>query len=334
MLIGIDLGFSQVKLVEGNKHFVFPSLIGNPSNFELEKENQEIIDDLVVSTNDLTYYVGKKALETNNSRFCMSTDKTNSSNDKVTFLASLGLVKGKEVDVVTGLPVEDFKKKGLKEKLVSNMKGIHTFQFRNKTMTTNVTSVKVIPQAAGAFYDFLLTDKGKPKKEANEILNGIVRVIDIGFKTTDIITMAYGEYKGDKSCTIQKGMIDIHKELARYLNATYDRNLPLSQMNDICRNQCFVHDGKIINLSKEIYQIEYPIAETILNESNALLGDTKEVNLVIGVGGTMSVVSQFFSKYYNCFTLNNIEFSNADGYYKYGLFTNMLSKKGDNANDL
>lgn len=328
MYIGLDLGFSQVKLVTPSNKFIFPSIIGNPSSFELENKDVELIDDLFLNYNGIVYYIGNKALSTNNARVCVTTDKTNSINDKIAFLASLGLSKSKDsLDIVTGLPVEDFKKKGLKDKLISNLSGSHSFTFRGKQLIINVNSVKVIPQAAGAFYDYILNDKGKPKKETNDILNGIIRVIDIGYKTTDIITMAYGEYLSDKSCTIKKGMIDIHKELARYLNTTYDRNLPLTSMNEICRKQSFTHNGKIINLSDIIYQIEYPIADCILNESNAILGDTMDINLVIGVGGTMSVTSQYFKNYYNCFTLNNIEFSNAEGYYKYGLFSEAVKNK-------
>lgn len=330
MYLGLDLGFNRIKLVTPFSQHAYTSAIGNPSSFELEHTPTMILEDnLSVTFDDTTYYIGKKAMNTNNARLCIDTDKTNSTNDRVALYSALGIsaevTKEQTFNIVTGLPVEDFKKSGLREELISNLKGTHKFIFKGESVVTHVENVLVIPQAAGAFYDYILNDNGEIKLECMDILNGTVMVIDIGYKTTDVITMSYGEYVSDQSCTIPKGMKDIHKELARYINSKYDRSFNLASMDGICRAGGFIHKGNIVDITNVILELEKPITEFIINETNALIGDTKGANLIIGCGGTMSVMDRYFSLYYgDYFVTNNIEFANASGDYKYGLLYETL----------
>lgn len=328
MILGEDLGFNQNKSVSLSGSFIFPSLIGNPSAFELDQFSppSNLIDDLIINIGAATYYVGNKALETDNSRLCTQTDKTNSDNDKMAFLATLGIHsmanKCNDFVVVTGLPVEDLKKDGLKGQIIQNLKGTHEFKFTRKSipMKVNVHDVLVIPQSAGAYFDYILDDNGNPIEERISAIRGHIIIIDVGYKTTDIITMVNGKFESKMSCTIEKGMRDIHKELARLISREYGRKFNLSEMDSICRNRSFRDKGLTHSISNLILKAEKPIAESIINEANALLGDTRKADKVIGCGGTMNIISPYFEPFYKGYfrTLPNSEFGNASGYYKFG----------------
>ena len=336
VILGIDLGFRQTKSVCGYSKYRYPSLIGNPSAFELEQftKSTEILDQLVVEFNDTTYYIGNKALETGNARLCTRTDKTNSDNDKISYLATLGLhyynVKNTGLTVVTGLPVEDLKEEGLKEKVIENMKGTHQFLFGldRTSVKMNVVRVLVIPQSAGAYFDYILDDNGKPIKKNLAAVKGKIIVIDVGYKTTDIITMLNGRFVSEMSCTIEKGMKDIHKELARLIKSIYGRKFDLSEMDDVCRNRCFNNKGVTIDVSNLILKAERPIAEAIINEANAILGDTRSADKVLACGGSMNLLKDYFEPFYKGYfeVLPNCEFSNASGYYKFGLLNESKSE--------
>lgn len=328
MILGEDLGFRQNKSVSLNGTFMFPSLIGNPSAFELDQLRPvtNLTEDLVINVDSSTYYVGKKALETDNARVCTQTDKTNSDNDRMAFLATLGLHatvnKCNDYVVVTGLPVEDLKKEGLKDQVIENLKGTHEFQFGRKSnpMKVNVHDVLVIPQSAGAYFDYILDDNGDPVEEHLSSIRGQVIVIDVGYKTTDIITMVNGKFVSKMSCTIEKGMRDIHKELARLISKDHDRKFNLSELDSICRKRSFHDRGRVEDISNLILKAERPVAESIINEANALLGDTRRADKILGCGGTMNILSPYFEPFYKGYfeTLPNAEFSNAAGYYKFG----------------
>lgn len=328
MILGLDLGFRQNKSVSLSGTFIFPSLIGNPSAFELDqlRPSQNATDDLVIKANGATYYVGSKALETDNARLCTEADKTNSDNDKMAFLAALGLHvnanRCEDYIVVTGLPVEDLKNPGLKEQIIKNLKGTHDFYFGKKEahVRARVHDVLVIPQSAGAYFDYILDNNGSPVRERLSSIKGHVIVIDVGYKTTDIITMVNGSFVSKMSCTIEKGMRDIHKELARLIFMKFGRKFNLSELDDVCRKRSFHDKGRVEDISNLILTAEKPIAEVIINETNALLGDTRKADKVLGCGGTMNILSPYFEPFYKGYfeVLPDAEFGNASGYYKFG----------------
>lgn len=327
-IIGMDLGFRQTKVVS-DCSFIFPSLIGNPSIFEIDEfySGKTPLLDLEIDYNNETYYVGERANDTNNARLCIDTVKTESINEKIIYRSALGLISQDKdkpnVYVVTGLPVEDFKQAGLKQKLIVNMKGEFSFLFRKAPCEVHVLDVIVIPQSAGAYYDYVLDETGDIKEEVAELVAGVVIVIDVGYKTTDIVTMINGCYDSKRSFTIIKGMRDIHKELGRLIRYTYDRKFSLHELDVLCKDKYIMDCGKRIDITDLISKATKPIAEAILTEINATIGDTRTANRVLGTGGTVALLEPYFEAYYGdtYLTSSNIELSNASGYRKYGIMS-------------
>lgn len=322
---GFDLGFNQTKLYSDGQLMVFPSLIGNPSSFNLGGDAQtDIIDNITIKHAGAEYYVGKKALKTENARLCIDTDKTESVNEQVIFKACLGLMnnafQNQKIKIVTGLPVEDFVEPGLKEKLIENMMGEQNLLFNGTPVTVEVTAVKVIPQAAGAYFAYLLDETGHIKPECKKISTGTILVFDIGYKTTDIIVMTNGVYDSLRSTTIEKGMRDVHRELIRTLKFEYGRKFNLVQADEICKQGYFDHKGDQIDITPVIARVVAPVASSIIEEANAIVGEFDDISKIIGTGGTMELMGKHFEETYKeVFTLYNTVGANSEGYYKFGM---------------
>lgn len=335
-IFGLDLGFEQSKVFSQCCNFKYLSMIGNPSAFELEQpKDKDPMNNLIVEFDNQVMYVGAKALETNNARLCVRTDKTNTEHDKAELYAALGHLHDvtglDKCAIVTGLPIEDFKEEGLVEKVSQNMIGVKSFRFDKDKhpIVVDVKEVIVIPQSAGAFYSYVLDDEGK--FIGDRMLAEVVIVVDVGYKTTDIITMKNCRYVSDKSCTIEKGMKDIHKELQRLIRANHGRKFMLSEMDEICRSKQFKDKGIVIDVSSLITLAESPVASAIINEAYALVGDTREADKVLACGGTMALLFPYFDEYYSHHIekLPDLEYANASGYYKFGKmrYANKLTTK-------
>lgn len=346
-LISLDLGFMQVKTYTPNKYFKFLSLIGEPSAFELEQYDKDnsLINNLIITKYSKdekgeevgrTYYVGTKALDTDNSTVCTRTDKTNGEQDEIELYAALGYlseynkeIKDSEVMIVTGLPVNDFK---LAKTLESNLKGKKEFGFKNgkERLEVNIKRVVVIPQSAGAYFSFVLNDNGEILKEQANVVKGTTLVIDVGYKTTDIIVMKNGQYVSKQSSTSEFGMKDIHRELIRKIKKDYDVKYDFSEMDTICREKKISVMSKELDIEYLIQQCEKPVVRSILDHINLYIPDIKKIDKILCCGGTMNRIFPYFNQEFlsmghskdTVTLLTDPEYSNAKGYYRYGMMMN------------
>ena len=331
MLASLDLGFRKVKGISLNGKFKYSAMIGNPSAFELTqyKKSDDPLKELIVHCDDKTYYVGEKALETRNARLCTRPDKTNSAHDKAEYYAALGHLYEKtgETDftIVTGLPVFEFH---LKDTLAKNMKGTKTFKFGadKKEIEVNVKSVHVIPQSAGAYFAYILDDTGKIIPERATCLT---MVIDIGYRTTDIIMMKDGVYISQDSFSIEMGMKDIHKELIRIIHATHGMLASHKEINEICEEQSININGTSVDISDLVQQAAEPVALAIIEGIRVEIPDVRKIDKVLACGGTMELIFENFLQEYegHIEKMANCEYSNAEGYYKYGLMIDGIKNK-------
>lgn len=331
MLVGLDLGFRRVKGYSTNNIFKYLAMIGNPSVFELmqEKKADDPLRELIVGCDEKTYYVGEKALETKNARLCTRPDKTNSAHDKAEYYAALGYLSEKtgETDftIVTGLPVFEFH---LKDTLAKNMKGTKTFKYGadQQDITVQVKKVHVIPQSAGAYFAHILDPDGNVIPERALCLT---MVIDIGYRTTDIIMMRNGKYVSQDSFSIEMGMKDIHKELIRAIHAEFGILVNHKEINQICEDRSININGKPVDITRLVNAAAEPVALAIIEGIRVEIPDVRKVDKVLACGGTMELVFDHFLEEYDGHIekMENCEYSNSEGYYKYGLMIDGIKNK-------
>lgn len=351
ILVGNDLGYGQIKTVSGDNKKKFLSAVGNPiSDFGRStavNTEEELMNSLTINLDGQTYYVGRNAIiNARNGRLTLRQNKADDIHNKIKFLTALALFMKEdqtygEFDVVTGLPVLEFRhQKDALEQMMSNNRV--PFQFKmhygpkivNKTIKVN--NVKIISQGEGAFYDFILDKQGNIVEDNAAIVAGTVMVVDVGYRTSDIVTMENGRYVELLSDQFNKGVNTIHQEILRLIMEKHGIKKELKDLDQIVRDGYFYHNTKLIDVNHIIDEAARPFAEDIVESlhttSNDQLGS---VNHVIFTGGGAEIIYSHILPLLNGIVQTSImydsEFCNATGYYKYGLLLQKAQQELDNA---
>lgn len=348
-LVGEDLGYGQIKFVTGDIKKKFLSAVGSPvSNLgrpSATVTELELMNSLAITLNGQTYYVGHNAIvNTRNGRLTLRQNKSDHEHNKVKFLTSLALLtdqfeESAEFDIVTGLPVLEFKSESsaLERMMLNDGKPfIFEMHYGPDTVTKRIkiNNVKIVSQGEGAFYDFVLDNNGDIIENHAEIVSGTVMVVDIGYRTTDIVTMENGRYIEPLSDQFNKGVNTMHQEILRLIMERYKIKKELRDMDAIVRSGSFYHNMQHYDVNKIINDAALPFAEDIVESlhttSNDQLGS---VNHIIFTGGGSPIIFPFvmnmLKDIVNVSIMNQSEYCNATGYYKYGL----LLKKAQEAAD-
>lgn len=348
-LVGSDLGYGQIKIVSGDQKEKFLSAVGTPvSNFGRSTavvNKQELLDGLSITLDGQIYYVGRNAVvNTRNGRLTLRQNKADHEHNKVKFLTSLALLTDQyqeeaEFDIVTGLPVLEFKNEAeALEKMMNNNGKPFVFDMNYGNVTVKkrikINNVKIVSQGEGAFYDFVLDKTGNIINSHAEIVSGTVMVVDIGYRTTDIVTMENGRYIEPLSDQLNKGVNTIHQEILRLIMERHGVKKELRDLDQIVRTGFFYHNTQEYNVNDIINEAARPFAEDIVESLHTISNDQLgSVNHIIFTGGGTQIIYAFalelLMNIVNSSIMEDSEFCNANGYYKYGLLLQNAQKEAD-----
>jgi plasmid segregation protein ParM len=347
-LIGIDLGYGQIKSVSGAFKIRFLSAVGTPvSDFgrvAAVTTEKELLESLSLTYSGKKYYVGHNAIvNTRNGRLSLRQNKAENEDNKIKFMTALALFTDEdqeyaEFDVVTGLPVLEFKnqQEALYNMIYNNGK---PFEFimhygpKQVKKIFKINSVRIISQGEGAFYDYILDTNGTINSNAN-LVGGTVMVVDSGYRTTDIVTMENGKYIEPLSNQINNGINQMHQEVLRLIMERLNIKKELKDMDEIIRSRKLFYNMKEYDVSKIIADAARPYAEDIVDNlhilTNDQLGSLQRV-LLGGGGGNIILpyVKTLLEGVVEVSLLNDSEFCNASGYFKYGSL--LLTQTNTNA---
>lgn len=338
-LVGIDLGYGQTKVFTEKLKDVFLSIVGTPisssGRVSAISSRKELLNRLTITLNGQIYYVGKNALlNSRNARLTLRQNKTSTDQNIVKFLTALALLTEEDqefaaFDVITGLPVLEYKNEAenLKTALSNNGKPfVFDFHYGPKIVTKTITirQVEVISQGEGAFYDFVLDQKGSIIPTREKLVGGKVMVVDVGYRTTDIVTMENGAYVETLSDQLNKGVNQIHQEVLHLVMDRLQIKKELKEMDDIVRTGKLFHNTKIYDVNKILDDVAIPFAEDIVENLHTISNDQLgSVNHIITTGGGSEIIYPFANAnlkgVVETSIMDSAEFCNASGYYKYGL---------------
>lgn len=219
-LVGIDIGYGFVKATDGQEGYVFPSVVGNGGNHTLLRtglQKLEPTDELRLSVAGKVHYVGNLAVRHSRMAYRSLSATREEGNDLlVLFLSALSLFCQEPVTsfaVVTGLPPGRMHQA---DDLVRKLKGQH--QIVRHTASGPVDSVlrveriSVVPQPLGTYWSRVLDSRGRLPDDLR--LDSRVGIIDVGFRTSDLVTVEGGEYVPEKSRTIPIGLATTYEEIS------------------------------------------------------------------------------------------------------------------------
>jgi plasmid segregation protein ParM len=192
-VLGIDIGYSNLKLACGDPGGEPRVLLRPAGAAPADRLGERIAsngeeDFLRVLVNGEPFVAGLSPDRAELWSRELHEDYPSTTSYRALFHAGLLLAELDQIDrVVTGLPVNQYLNRELRERLAGQMRGEHQITPRRKI---TVSEVKVVPQPVGGFVDYVW---GLP--DAAEIEDSRVLVVDPGFFSVDWVLISNGELR-------------------------------------------------------------------------------------------------------------------------------------------
>lgn len=317
MNIGLDVGYSHTKAVSGDRPpVIFPSVVGTPdkARFSLSAENGLIL------THPLNVQVGAGAVT--QSRFLQRREDRHwveSDEWRALFLAAiteLTTATFTELRIVTGLPVAFYADRQAVRDLLL---GDHKVQREGRHMQTfRVVDCRVVPQPFGTLLAEALDDRGRVIDQ--ELATGAVGVIDVGGKTTNLLSVNRLAEISHETASVNVGAWDAIRAIQNWLADRYpglEELRPHKVIEAVIARQVKYY-GETVNLAPVIDQTLTPLAEQILAEATQLWNGGATLDTILVTGGGALLLGQYIRRHFRhaCLVENPV-FANALGYWRF-----------------
>ncbi len=274
--LGVDLGTSTIKVSYRTKKYKLTSIIGEPNpGFRGVSPDTSWENNLVIVLEDgREYYIGELARLQSLMKYPLAREgRMKSPEDaQIAIKAAIGLAIDRpeaKLVVATGVPVATGREE--MERLGKLITGKHEIEIKNdatnekKKIKVHVLASPVIPEPYGGYY-LMLKKRGETKA-----MDAII--IDIGFGSTDILTVYNGTILATASGSIPEAVDTLVTKLAQFLSEKTGKIVkPESLMVSLERGDYNVNiAGVIYNVKPQIESISSYIAKLIIDEVDKVL---------------------------------------------------------------
>lgn len=337
--IGIDLGFGFVKTTNGEKEYIFPSVVGAGLDLTYRSELTMYVDpiqNLAVTVDGKKHFVGELAIRQSEivSR-SLNENHAQEKNTKVLLLTALALyVQGEseEFNVVTGLPPSYYLAN--KDILADLIKGTHSITInidgkeRKKVITVN--NVKIIPQPMGTLFHKLFDSKGVISDR--ELSRSKAGIIDVGFRTTDFSVVDKLEYIDKLSYSTATGMANVYAIIAEHLRNQYRIYKENYELEEIIQKGQIKVAGQVHSLEQIKKDVFEQVSAKILTEMNSIW-DIREMDIILLSGGGGKMLAEYLlPELGNATLIEDAQMANVNGYMKLGQKVFGFGESGSKAN--
>lgn len=355
-VLGMDIGYSAVKLMCPNKVGVFPSYARKvPGNQLVLKEASET--DIHYRDSEGTWVIGNLAYEDVNASDVVESEselfgrnRYMSPMFKVISRAGLaiglmansyGNPKDKKIVVQTGLPPRY--EKADKKPLIQSLAGHHEFELRigkapwqKFDFTLAETDIFVMPQPLGALVSASIDKNGKQSAAAKKYFASNVVIIDPGCGTLDDYTVKMGRVV-DFDTHPEFGMHEVFARTCADIYGAYGLEIQVPEL------QNYLEQGTVRVLDTSgprpkrtthsfdniLYENSKKVCEEAIDKLNNLHKFFADTDFIIAAGGTYDAWAPVFNEAFsdmddmqiipgnvNDPEISNI-YSNVRGYYYY-----------------
>jgi len=284
MNIGLDLGYSAVKAVSGARRVTFPSVVGDIQKARFSLNGAR--DGDIILTEPEPVLVGLGAIE--QSRFLRRREDRGWVNSSEWYhlalaaLTELTTATNAEMVIVTGLPVSFYDDKDIPR---ARLLGDHrTARDGRRAQSFKVVDCRVIPQPFGALLAASLDDRGRIRDQA--LATGAVGVVDVGGKTTNLLSVNRLAEINKETASISAGAWDVARAVRFYLDGTCP-NLDLEdhEVMDAVLAGRVRYYGEPVNLEPTIEAALEPMAEKVIAEAGQLWNGAAGLDVIMVTGG-------------------------------------------------
>lgn len=323
---GVDDGFYETKIVLGNG-----VKVRIPSQARLGELNSVSIGGSEVQS--FEYTVGDEQFVIGNLRNADPTAfdaYSYSSLNRVIVNHALrvaGLTGNDELAICTGLPVRSYYVKGKMNKDLILKKRNSLLTAKNPVLAGDgtqlpfVSSHSIVSEGIAAWMDYVLMRNADGIIYKNEdLVAQSIAVIDIGGRTTDIAVISGGNMDGDRSTTVNLGMLNVGSLLKDMIHKEYGFEPTEIQMRDALETNGFKFKGERVDISDLATKARTQIVSRIRTEVQRCLGEANDIDKVLFVGGTTVAVQDMLSDWYDeshRVIVHDAGYANASGMQKY-----------------
>lgn len=316
MNIGLDIGYSHTKAVSGDRPpVIFPSVVGTPdkARFSLNSETSIILTyprHVQVGTGAVTH---SRFLQRREDRHWV--ESTEWMDLFLAALTELTTATFSELRIVTGLPVAFYAdRQAVRDRLL----GDHKVQREGRHMQTfRVVDCWVIPQPFGTLLAVTLDNRGRIVNQA--LASGAVGVIDVGGKTTNLLSVNRLAEISHETASVNVGAWDAIRAIQSWLADRYpglEDLRPHKVIEAVIARQVKYY-GETVNLAPVIDQTLEPLAEQILAEASQLWNGGATLDAILVTGGGALLLGQYIRRHFrHAIVVENPVFANAQGYWR------------------
>lgn len=319
-ILGIDIGYSNLKLAFGDKGaapqtLLRPAGAAPADRFSTRFDGKSQDEFLHVSVDGEPFVAGVTPDRAELWSRSLHSEYSSSASYKALFHAGLLLAETDQIDMlVTGLPVTQYLDEGRRKSVATQMAGDH--QVTPKRVVT-VKSVKVIPQPVGGFLDFM--SRGQVDIDGARIL-----VVDPGFFSVDWVVIADSDLHRQSSGTSLEASSIILEEASRLVGSDYGSSISTEKLENAIRlgKPDVLVLGKRVDLDGYISLAAQKVAPVVVESIQKSLRKEREaIDHVLLVGGGAAFFRDALQSAFpqqSVITTEDPVFSNARGFWLMG----------------
>jgi plasmid segregation protein ParM len=336
VFVGIDDGHDSIKLtLDSGKSFMIPARVSLGQHMLCSiKEDEE--KDYIYNIDNTDYSVVDFSTQAAINYIDTRTQDYPYSKHNIALIYHVLHKAGitGPVSIMTGLPVERFYINGQKnvkliDKKIDNLLNTTVKNLNDQIILPTVAQHRVISQALAAYFDLLLDLDGNVNSDIEEISNDSkIAIIDIGGRTTDIISVDVGGNSVDlsKSATRDIGALYLKDSIKQRIMNEYNISYVSSAvLNRILEKGNFRHNGKLMDVQNIVKQEKTLLTNKITALVNQVLDlDFNEYGIVAFIGGGSLLIKdelkELYSNNENVVLTEDPQFANSRGMLKFNKY--------------
>lgn len=324
MNAGIDIGYNETKVKNSERLASFKSISGSPeqSRFSLNGHGHS---DLLLHDAHGTWLVGDMAVA--QSRWLNRREDgawyTSDEYYRLMLAAFAQLTTGTSVKltVISGLPVAYYEagKAALRDRFL----GQHRVALAGRTpQKIEVSHCRIIPQPFGTVIGLALSDSGKIVDR--ELAEGPLGVIDIGGKTSNLLSVQGFSEVSRETTSVNTGAWDVVRAVQAHLSAHYpDLELRDYEVMDLIRDRTVFYFGERIDLAPIIAAAVEGLAASVIATASQLWGSGARLRAILVTGGGAHLLGNPIRRHFpQARLVEKPQFANVVGYWK---FANLIN---------
>ena len=286
--VGLDIGYSQIKMAVGDadrdepQTMVRPAVAGQAALLSNRFLQNDAPAGITVLVNGVEWVAcGERGLLQGATRE-LHADYTVTDNYRALFYAALHLTGRSVIDsVITGLPVSHFQLPANRQRLEAFMTQDHLVAPGHRV---KILRTQVLPQPAGAYIDLY-----SRRDDLTDLLNeGRVVVLDIGYFSADWAIFERGQFHNLVSGSSQKAMSRLLDAAHQHISRDHDGGPGVDALEDALRHErdTVLVFGERIAVAPYLESAAREVAPQIATQVRAAMRDQSDnIDLVLLVGG-------------------------------------------------